>query len=215
MDHYLRYLNHGLASIGLLLGAYILFAPFLPVLGAYFQEQMEDPTAEEIRKQNARLSASNASPTTQKTSSQNSNTPPVKPINHETSFDTGLRIGSINLDSRMFSSNDNNDLWQGVWHNKTTGNPIDGGNMVITAHRFLYTGNQNTFYHLPEVEKGSVVMLSWKGKVYPYEVTDTFEVDSTAVNIEDPTENHQLTLYTCTPLWTSDRRHVVIAEPIT
>ena len=207
MAQYLRYLNNILSLIGLLLGGYILFAPFLPVLGMYFQEQMEDLTADQVRQQNPR------SP--QPSSSKDHSTSSIQPIDYETSFTTGLRIGSINLDSQMFSSDDNNDLWQGIWHDNTTGDPINGGNMVITAHRFLYTGNQNTFYHLPDVEQGSVVMVTWEDEVYAYEVTDTFEVDASAVEIEKPTDEHQLTIYTCTPLWTSDRRHVVIAKPIT
>lgn len=128
--------------------------------------------------------------------------------------DFGISIPSIRLDdSRGLTSFDENDLWKGIWHKKRSGDPINGGNMVITAHRFLYTGYQDTFYHLPKVEPEEEIRLSWGGEEYLYEVTETFEVTADQVEIEERTEEHMLTLYTCTPLWTSQKRFVVRALP--
>ena len=39
-------------------------------------------------------------------------------------------------------------------------------------------------------------------------------VEKTAVEIESPTEDDILTLYTCTPLWSSSKRLVVQAVPV-
>jgi LPXTG-site transpeptidase (sortase) family protein len=38
-------------------------------------------------------------------------------------------------------------------------------------------------------------------------------VDPSAVEIEAPTTQKQLTLYTCTPIWTAKERLVIIAKP--
>lgn len=132
----------------------------------------------------------------------------------EEDFVFGLRIPSIRMRSEVFSSDTSRDLWRGIWHKQSTGNPVDGGNMVITAHRFLYTGNQNTFYHLPRMESDQIIEVGWEGEVYLYRVTETFEVAPTAIEIEQPTPDHVLTLYTCTPLWSNARRFVVRAEPL-
>lgn len=133
---------------------------------------------------------------------------PLKDANPE------ISIPSINLNSKVISSNNNKDLWKGIWHRETTGNPIQGGNIVITAHRFLYTGNEDTFYHLPKIKLDDIVTLTWQGKKYEYKVIETSEVGPDAVEIEAPTTRHILTLYTCTPLWTSDRRFVAKAIPL-
>ena len=128
--------------------------------------------------------------------------------------DFKISIPSIRLEnSTGLTSFDEDDLWKGIWHKKPTGDPVNGGNMVITAHRFLYTGYQDTFYHLPKVQPGEEILLEWGGEEYRYEVTETFEVNADQIEIEETTEEHILTLYTCTPLWTSQKRFVVRAVP--
>jgi LPXTG-site transpeptidase (sortase) family protein len=86
--------------------------------------------------------------------------------------------------------------------------------MVITAHRFMYRGVHNTFYHLPKVEIGDIVTVRWEGQDYRYQIKETKIVTPDQTSIEAPTEEPQLTLYTCTPLWKSTHRFVVIAKPL-
>ena len=126
-----------------------------------------------------------------------------------------LRIPSIQLENSVGSSSfDSDDLWNGIWHKKRTGDPFNGGNMVVTAHRFLYLGSRDTFYHLPKIQIDDRIYVTWGGQEYEYRVMETFEVTADQVSIEDSTEEHILTLYTCTPLWTSARRFVVRAVPV-
>jgi LPXTG-site transpeptidase (sortase) family protein len=61
---------------------------------------------------------------------------------------------------------------------------------------------------------GQKLALFWEGKEYLYEVTETKVVEATAVEIEAPTKDKQLTIYTCTPIWTAKQRLVVIALPV-
>ncbi len=124
-----------------------------------------------------------------------------------------IQIQNINLDSNIHSSNNSKSLYKGIWHKSNSGNPIKKSNMVITAHRFMYTNNSDTFYHLPKLKINDTIIITWEGKDYNYQVVETKIVNPDQIEIEAPTKEHILTLYTCTPLWTSSQRFVVIAVP--
>jgi sortase A len=101
----------------------------------------------------------------------------------------------------------------GTWRRPNTAIPTDDDNTVIVGHR--YFGNEvSTFYHLDKVEVGQKLAVYWEGEEIIYEVTDKKVVDPSAVEIEASTSERQLTLYTCTPIWTAKDRLVIIAKPI-
>ena len=102
----------------------------------------------------------------------------------------------------------------GAWHRPGTGDPISGGNMVLVGHRFLYTSGPRTFYHLDKVKAGDIFSLYWQGKQYQYVVESTLVTLPNAVEIEQQTDTPLLTVYTCTPLFTVDKRLVVRARPL-
>lgn len=136
----------------------------------------------------------------------------------EIKIDTSIKeisIPSLELNSKLISSESDKDLLKGIWHRSTTGNPIQGGNMIITAHRFLFISNNDSFYNLPNIKVNDTISLTWEGKKYDYLVTELFETTPLDISVEKVTTNHFLTLYTCTPLWTSDKRFVVRATPLT
>lgn len=200
---FLKILNTFLLILIIISAIYIIIAPFLPQI----------------------IKANTINITLVDNSSSDIDTPSLlKPAPDKQAIETisepidtsifAINIPSIKLDSQLISSNTNKDLWKGIWHRNNTGNPVNGGNMVITAHRFLYTGNNNTFYHLPEIQLNDIISITWKGRKYDYKVTKLFEVKPNAVEIEAPTEEHILTLYTCTPLWTSAKRFVAQAKPL-
>lgn len=122
-----------------------------------------------------------------------------------------LQIASIGIDSEILEGVDENSLDRGLWRRPNTSTPSEGGNTVIAAHRFKYTTGPNTFYHLDKVNVGEPISLTWKGDVYQYVVQELTVVAATETSIELPTETPILTLYTCTPLWTSSKRLVVKA----
>lgn len=124
-----------------------------------------------------------------------------------------LIIPAIRLDTKVFEGDIDN-LNKGIWHRNFSGDPAAGGNMVLIGHRFQFTSGENTFYQLPKVKEGDLIGLFWNQVEYNYKIEEVFEVNPSDVYIENPTEEHILTLYTCTPLWTADKRLVVRARMI-
>lgn len=104
-------------------------------------------------------------------------------------------------------------LNSGIWRRPHSSTPDKGSNTVFVAHRYDYGNDDRSFYHLPKLEEGDEIYVFWDEVEYHYTVVETSIVESTEVEIEDPTEEDILTLYTCTPLWTSINRFVVKAVP--
>ncbi len=180
---------------------YLIISPFLPeivfqvrdLLGIRYKEEVillddDDDEKEEIGKRESRFK----------------------------DFDlTGNRliIPTIGVHIPIVEGNDESVLYKGAWRRPNTGTPDKGGNTVITGHRFHYIPpNNKTFYNLNKVVKDSKVFVFWKEKEYIYKVYETFIVEPTQVEIEEPMEGNILTLYTCHPLWTADKRLVVRAK---
>lgn len=207
---FLKIVNTFLLILIIITTVYIIVAPFLPKLAS--------PNIPSSSLQKSEVSAKIDTNTPVDAIVLNSienkkkERPPADKNNADLNFN--ITIPSLNLNSKLFTSTSSKDLNKGIWHRSSSGNPLSGGNMVITAHRFLYTGNNNTFYNLPNINLDDTIVITWEGKQYDYKVTNLFEVTPDAVEIEAPTEDHILTLYTCTPLWTSDKRFVVQAKPI-
>jgi sortase A len=125
-----------------------------------------------------------------------------------------LSISEIGIYGKIYEGEGADTMNKGIWHRPHTSTPDVGGNTVLVAHRHLYTSGPDTFYHLPKLQKGSKITLYWQQKKYSYVVVDTRIVEPDESHIEKNTFEHQLTLYTCTPLWTSAKRFVVTAKPI-
>lgn len=128
--------------------------------------------------------------------------------------DNRIVIPSIQLDEPILEGGN---IWVihdgGTWRRPGTAVPTDKSNTVIVGHRF-YGNNVSTFYHLDKVLVGQRLAVYWEGKEIVYEVVETKIVDPTAVEIEAPTTEQQLTIYTCHPVWTAKNRLVVIAKPL-
>jgi sortase A len=101
----------------------------------------------------------------------------------------------------------------GVWHLPYTSTPDKGGNTVLVGHRFTYAGPA-VFYHLDKVQVGDDVTMQWQNKTYTYTVTEVKVVPPTETSVEANTKDPQLTIYTCTPLWTAKNRLVIVAKPV-
>jgi LPXTG-site transpeptidase (sortase) family protein len=124
-----------------------------------------------------------------------------------------LVIPTIGVNVAVVEGNDESALSRGVWRRPKSSTPDVGGNTVITGHRFQYMPpNNKTFYNLNKVKKDAKIFLYWKGKEYIYIVSDIFIVEPEQVEIEANTQENILTLYTCHPLWTADKRYVVRGE---
>ena len=105
------------------------------------------------------------------------------------------------------------------WRRPDNGNPADGGNFVLSAHRFIMgltpqqTLRKSPFYNIDKLEIGDKIYIDYSGKRYKYTISKIFAVAPDAVEIEQRTDQPQLTLYSCTLGGSSDGREVIIATP--
>lgn len=104
-------------------------------------------------------------------------------------------------------------LDKGAWRLPNTSPDPLVGNMALSAHRYQFLPPASeTFYLLDKVERDDVIVLRWQGKEYQYRVTGSRVVQPDDVSVLAQTEQPQLTLITCTPLFSTARRLVVTAE---
>ncbi|HSX43734.1 MAG TPA: sortase [Candidatus Saccharimonadales bacterium] len=111
-------------------------------------------------------------------------------------------------------------LHKGAWHRfPDRGDPEKGGNFIISGHRFVMsyspikTMNESYFYNVSKVKEGDKVVVHWHGKKYEYQVTKKYTVKPQQTDIEDPSSDAKLTIYTCTLGGTYDGRVVLEATP--
>jgi len=126
-----------------------------------------------------------------------------------------LVIPSLHLQETIYGGYPYTALSKGVWHSTNSSTPDKGSNTVIAGHRFTYHGFQRgtaTFYNLDKLKTGDQIVVYWQKLRYNYRVSRSFVVQPTDLSIETSTPKPQLTLYTCTPLWTSTNRLIVTAE---
>jgi LPXTG-site transpeptidase (sortase) family protein len=106
-------------------------------------------------------------------------------------------------------------LSKGSWHVPESSTPDRGGNTVITGHRFKYLPPHNmTFYLFHKIEVGDIVSVVWKEKDYYYRVKETKIIDPTDLSILKPTVKPTLTMFTCHPIYSTDKRLVIVSELI-
>ncbi|OGD56845.1 hypothetical protein A2V71_01050 [Candidatus Berkelbacteria bacterium RBG_13_40_8] len=109
-------------------------------------------------------------------------------------------------------------LESGVAHYKGTSKPGDGSNIFIFGHSSFYWWSpgdyKEIFKTLSDLEEGDEIIVWREGKEYKYKVTETKLVSPTDVSVLKPTKTEQVTLMTCWPPGTTQRRLIIIAKPI-
>lgn len=135
----------------------------------------------------------------------------IKPLPRE----NRLVIPKIGVDVEVVEGQDERALWRGIWHLPQTSSPDRGGNTVLTGHRFQYLAGPRTLYLLDQLVEGDLIIIYWQGVEYDYRVFGRRVVNPDAVEILDNTPKPQLTIFTCTPVFSTKQRLVLFAEPIT
>ena len=106
------------------------------------------------------------------------------------------------------------------WRFPERGNPEDGGNFIIAAHRFALAATpqatlvKSPFYHIDKLVIGDEIIVDYDGKRYGYKVEKIYDVKPTQIEIEAPSTTPKLTLYTCSLGGSSDGRVVIEASPL-
>ncbi len=188
-------LNLGLTVLIVLINLYILSAPLVPQLGLWWHRRQAKPVAGLPYKTQL---------------DQHSQTDQIRKT---IPTDNRLVIPKIALDQHIYEGDSAYLVHKGVWARPKTSTPPNGSNTVLVGHRFTYSGPA-TFYSLDKVGVGDQIVLYWQGKEYDYKVSSTRVVPAVATEIEDQTKDPQLTIYTCTPIWSATDRLVVVAKPI-
>jgi LPXTG-site transpeptidase (sortase) family protein len=107
------------------------------------------------------------------------------------------------------------------WRQPHNGNPKEGGNFILTAHRFVFgllpgeTSRQSPFYNIDRLELGDEIYVDYQYTRYTYKVSNIYRVKPADLEIEQYTDKPQLTLYSCVFGGESDGRDIVIATPAT
>jgi sortase A len=133
--------------------------------------------------------------------------------NQQSDDSNKIVISKIGVNMPIIVGSTDKALDEGSWIRPNGSTPDKGGNTILTAHRFNYIGGDRSFYNLDKIEKGDKIEVEWKDATYTYIVTKSFIVDPSQVEVEANTAKPQLTVYTCTPLWTAAKRLIVVAEP--
>jgi sortase A len=115
----------------------------------------------------------------------------------------------------VVSSNEQEGLSSGAWLTPFGSTPDNGGNTVITGHRFKYLPPSNlTFYLFHKLEIGDVFSVIWQNQDYFYRIREIKIVDPSDASPYNKSEESILTMYTCHPIYSTEKRLVVISELI-
>lgn len=188
-------INIFLVILIFLINAYILLDPFLPKLKLAYRKKQYVAVQGIPYKTNLKGSES--------TNNKRKDTPK----------DLRIVIPSIALDEHIYEGSDPRLINKGVWARPQGSTPDKGSNTVFVGHRFNYS-TAASFYSLDKVKVGDYILVYWHEKEYNYQVTSKFVVAPTEVSVESASVAPQLTLYTCTPLWTAKERLVLKAALI-
>ena len=128
-------------------------------------------------------------------------------------LNTTLLIDNINIEGKVLQGKSSLTMDEGLWHFPISAFPGEKGNMVIIGHRFMnLPPDRDTFFNLDQTKIGEKIVISHKEGEYTYIVVEKKEVQPNDISVIQKTEDYRLTLITCTPLWTSEKRLVIIAK---
>lgn len=144
----------------------------------------------------------------------------VQALNQKTDVNRVIipEIG-VNLEYKTGGEDVLNDY---VWHRlPERGNPADGGNFILSAHRFQIglthaeTVRKSPFFHVDKLQPGDAITVHYEDKVYEYEVEELFRASQYDQTVEAETEDDRLTLYSCGLGGSDDARQVIVARQVT
>lgn len=149
---------------------------------------------------------------------------PISIQTDKTNADFHLLIPSLDIAAPIIADVDGNNkdayfkaLQGGVAHYKNTAKPGEGGNIFIFGHSSYYAwdpGKYKTIFRpLDKIKTNDEIDIWYSGKEYKYKVAETKIVEPTDVSVLKPTSTEQVTLMTCYPPGTTQKRFIVIAKP--
>lgn len=128
-------------------------------------------------------------------------------------YNTQLEIKKVNIKGKIFDGTDSKTLSNGLWHFPLSTGPGTEGNFIVIAHRYdKMPPNQDTFFNLDKVDIGDEILITQDKNEWTYIVTESKIVESNDRSVLMQTQDHRITLITCAPLWSSEKRLIVIGK---
>lgn len=128
-------------------------------------------------------------------------------------METKILINSIEVEGLIYEGLDSHTMNKGFWHFPTSKFPGQKGNTVIIGHRYAkLPPNKDTFFNLDKVKVGDRIEVVQQDQKYTYIVTDTKTVEKNDMSVLHDYSDYRITLITCSPLWTSQQRLVVVGK---
>lgn len=131
----------------------------------------------------------------------------------------GIKIEKIGIVAPIIANVDgatkdiyNKKLKNGVAHLKGSSFPGQGGNIFIFGHSSSNIGEglySKIFARLGKLEKGDKIIIFYKNKEYIYSVFEKKIVEKTDISVIESTKEEQLTLMTCWPVGTAEKRLII------
>lgn len=109
----------------------------------------------------------------------------------------------------------NRALEKGVAHYQGTSLPGKGSNIFIFGHsstNFNQGPYATVFARLDELQNDDSVVVTYHGQPYKYTIFAKEVVEKTELSVLAPTPQEQLTLMTCWPVGTKDKRLIIKAK---
>jgi LPXTG-site transpeptidase (sortase) family protein len=153
--------------------------------------------------------------------------PPKRDISHDnepgqiTEFNLTIEKLKINVPVIPNVDGKNEEIYNdalnnGVAHYKNTALPNSGSNIVIFGHSSAILGMgryADIFANLDNLDQGDEIKLIFNQKEYLYLVSEINIIAADDFSLVSPTERERLTLLTCWPIGTADKRLVIISIP--
>lgn len=115
-----------------------------------------------------------------------------------------LKIPKIDLFAKIAEGTNEKILNKYIGHFEET--QKKEGNIGLAAHNRGY--NVNYFSRLKELENGDEIIYSYQGKIFTYEVKESFIIEDTNWDVLENSKENKLTLITCVENEPSKRRCV-------
>jgi sortase A len=135
---------------------------------------------------------------------------------------TVLKIPKLGIETPVIQNVDPNDkkkyneaLKTGVLHFPGTTLPGQGSNIFIYGHSSSAVDSgpySKIFAPLDKLEKNDEILVLYNNQEYKYQVNEKNIVDKNDVSVLKPTQIETLTLMTCWPVGTDQKRLIIRAE---
>ena len=128
-------------------------------------------------------------------------------------LNTKITITSIYVEGLVYEGVDSHTMNKGFWHFPPSDLPGQKGNMVVIGHRYAkLPPSKDTFFNLDKVKVGDKIEVIQSDNKFTYVVTETKVVEKNDISVLQDYSDYRITLITCSPLWTSKQRLVIVGK---